>query len=109
MHQVSKPVRISDYLHAELERLAERENRSLANMVQVLLEQAIKLENATGAIPPRSGAGGSGVDRSATKPARVEPPALDTNPRELPGRPLGPISEKSFTPDWKPVSTKKKR
>lgn len=40
---MSKSVRIADYLHAEIERLAAAEKRSLANMVQVLLEQALQL------------------------------------------------------------------
>jgi hypothetical protein len=42
---MSKPVRLPDYLHTEIERLAKAERRSLANMVQVLLEQALQLGN----------------------------------------------------------------
>ena len=41
---VSKPVRLADYLYAQVEELAAAEKRSLANMVQVLLEQALKLQ-----------------------------------------------------------------
>lgn len=43
---MSKPVRLPDYLHAEVERLAALEKRSLANMVQVLLEQALTMERS---------------------------------------------------------------
>ncbi len=41
---MSKSVRLKDYLAAELERIAERENRSLTNLVNHLLEQAIEIE-----------------------------------------------------------------
>ena len=41
---MSKPVRLADYLYAQVEELAAAEKRSLANMVQVLLEQALKIE-----------------------------------------------------------------
>ena len=44
---MSKPVRISDYLAAELEEIAKRENRSLANLVQHLLTQALAAEERT--------------------------------------------------------------
>jgi hypothetical protein len=40
---MSKSVRLPDYLAAEVERLAGEEKRSLANMVQVLLEQALRI------------------------------------------------------------------
>jgi acyl dehydratase len=42
---MSKPVRLPDYLHAEVERLAKEERRSLANMVAVLLEQALRMDD----------------------------------------------------------------
>ena len=41
---MSKPVRLPDFLYAEVERLAKEERRSLANMVRVLLEQAIAMD-----------------------------------------------------------------
>ena len=41
---MSKSIRISDYLYAEVERLASEEKRSLANMVAVLLEQALRMK-----------------------------------------------------------------
>jgi hypothetical protein len=41
---MAKSVRLSDYLYEEVERLARAEKRSLANMVKVLLEQALSLE-----------------------------------------------------------------
>ena len=42
---MSKPVRISDYLATQLEEIAVRENRSLANLVQHLLIQALAMDN----------------------------------------------------------------
>ena len=39
---MSRPVRLPDYLADEVERLAAEEKRSLANMVAVLLEQALR-------------------------------------------------------------------
>jgi hypothetical protein len=47
---MSKAVRIRDHLHAELERLAKEEKRSLTNMVEVLLEQALRLPDKY--VPP---------------------------------------------------------
>jgi predicted DNA-binding ribbon-helix-helix protein len=43
---VSKSVRLKDYLADELEKIAARENRSLTNLVNHLLEQAIEMERA---------------------------------------------------------------
>jgi predicted transcriptional regulator len=43
---MAKSVRLSDYLYTEIERLARAEKRSLANMVKVLLEQALGMERA---------------------------------------------------------------
>ena len=52
---MSKSVRLADYLYAQVEELAAAEKRSLANMVQVLLEQALKMEthNVTADSQPR--------------------------------------------------------
>lgn len=41
---MSKPVRLPEYLYAEIQKLAAQEKRSLANMVQVLLDQALALD-----------------------------------------------------------------
>ena len=43
---MSKSVRLKDHLVAEVERLAREERRSLAQMVEILLEQALRLEVA---------------------------------------------------------------
>ena len=57
---MSKPVRLKNHLAAELERIAARENRSLANLVNHLLEQAIGLsereENSPGVATDPGGA-----------------------------------------------------
>ena len=45
---MSKSVRLKEYLAAELERIAARENRSLANLVNHLLEQAVEMERRKG-------------------------------------------------------------
>jgi len=44
LRDMAKSVRLSDYLYEEVERLARAEKRSLANMVKVLLEQALGME-----------------------------------------------------------------
>lgn len=41
---MSRSVRLPEYLALEVERLAGEEKRSLANMVQVLLEQALRFD-----------------------------------------------------------------
>ena len=74
---MSKPVRLPDYLHAEIERLAAAEKRSLANMVQVLLEQALKFESS-GAAVGKIAASGSAENHSEEQggtdpPSRVRP------------------------------------
>ena len=43
LRDMAKSVRLSDYLYEEVERLARAEKRSLANMLKVLLEQALQL------------------------------------------------------------------
>lgn len=40
----SKTVRLKDHLVAEVERLAKEERRSLTNMVEILLEQALRMD-----------------------------------------------------------------
>jgi len=47
LRDMAKSVRLSDYLYEEVERLARAEKRSLANMVKVLLEQALGMERAS--------------------------------------------------------------
>ena len=46
LRDMAKSVRLSDYLYEEIERLARAEKRSLANMVKVLLEQALALPDS---------------------------------------------------------------
>lgn len=41
---MSKSVRLKEHLAVELERIAARENRSLTNLVNTLLKQAIELD-----------------------------------------------------------------
>lgn len=55
---MSKSVRLKEHLAAEVERLAQQERRSLASMVELLLEQALKLpEWAGGSFTVRSEGG----------------------------------------------------
>ena len=87
---MSKPVRLPDYLHAEVERLAKEERRSLANMVEILLEQALRLES-----------GGFGRIMDGDEPVGVVIPTLDADsqPRDIPVR-TAP-SDQHFKPDFK--------
>lgn len=65
---MSKSIRLKQHLVVELERLAVEEKRSLANMVEVLLEQALRMDEQPISVPlvvP----GGSG---SVSSTARVE-------------------------------------
>ena len=98
---MSKSIRISDYLAAEVERLAASEKRSLANMVQVLLEQALQLPEHFN--QPKIG--------PATKEPRVaveaptdgtlSPPiSADAQPRDIPSRTVAP-ADPHFKPDFK--------
>ena len=73
---MSKPVRIYDATYAEIEELARADRRSVANMVQLLLEQALALRpvlterEKTTPLHPDAGApvldGSSGPSRSAS-------------------------------------------
>ena len=70
---MSKPVRLPDYLYEEVQRLASEEKRSLANMVQVLLEQALKMDKL----------------------------AADAQPRNVTARTIAPPADDHFKPDFK--------
>ena len=73
---MSKSVRLADYLYAQVEELAAQEKRSLANMVQVLLEQALKMDHApVTKVSPAP----SGEMQSSTTP-RNERVAASLNP-----------------------------
>jgi hypothetical protein len=72
---MSKPVRISDYLAAELQKIADQENRSLANLVQHLLTQALQM------------------------PERYEPPVVTVSP-EMKAE-IDSLPERPFKPDFK--------
>ena len=43
---MSRSVRLREHLAGEVERLAKQERRSLASMVEILLEQALAIESA---------------------------------------------------------------
>lgn len=101
---MSKPVRIKDYLAAELEKIAARENRSLHNLVNHLLEQAIELEGRRArAEPPapdpalRKQLTADGAQVSADSQAR------DVQSRTL----VPPPVQDTFKPDPKPERKKK--
>lgn len=90
---MSKSVRLPDYLAAEVERLAAEEKRSLANMVKVLLEQALNLERA-GAIRIMDGDAPVGI----VMPQSTE---TDAQPRDLPTRTVPQSADDHFKPDFK--------
>lgn len=95
-------MRLKEYLHAELEKIAARENRSLTNLVNHLLEQAVAIE---------SGAGLSGVDPGGSKRPHVEPPApvqADSQARDVAARTVEVQPVDHFRPDPKPAGKKKR-
>ena len=69
---MAKSVRLADYLYEEVERLARAEKRSLANMVKVLLEQALQLESSGAAVGDRTVSGSALVTPSG-EPERAAP------------------------------------
>lgn len=89
---MSKSVRLKDYLAAELEEMAERENRSLANLVEHLLTQAIEMEKRASR---RVGASG-GTPESQTTGAISAPTNADAQPRDAERRTIVPNAGGSF-------------
>lgn len=91
---MSKPVRLKDYLAAELEKMAARENRSLANLVNHLLEQAIMMEGQVSTV-------------RHVRTQQVATPAVtnaDAESRDVRARTVEPGD---VQPDFKPERKKK--
>ena len=76
---MSKPVRLPEYLYEELQKLAVQEKRSLANMVAVLLEQALRMDD----------------EPITKKNVQTEPVYIETQTTTT------PRTERSFKPDFK--------
>ena len=88
---MSKPVRIYDATYAEIEQLAQADRRSVANMVQLLLEQALAL-HARQALRDGSDSGaavGESAVSGSARPSTREPERAAPDPH--------------FRPDPKPV------
>lgn len=103
---MSKSVRLKDYLADELERIAERENRSLANLVNTLLEQAIEMDQR--AITKVERMGNVEVQVSTTPAAERKLADADSQPRDVERRTIDvPPETGSFKPDFKPERKKK--
>ena len=47
---MSKAVRIREHLYAEVERLAKQERRSILGQLEILLEQALRIEGSGAAV-----------------------------------------------------------
>ena len=87
-------MRLKDYLADELEKIAARENRSLANLVNHLLEQAIALEGKV-----------SMVSNVRTQQVAVAPAVnADAESRDVRARTLEPGD---VQPDFKPERKKR--
>ena len=109
---MSKAVRIREHLHAEIERLARENRRTLIDQLELLLEQALRIEEGatvTGerrtAVSDTGGAAPSPGDQAA--PTGKEQEARVTTPFR-PGddalRP--PPSNDEVEPDFKPERKK---
>jgi len=72
LRDMAKSVRLADYLYEEVERLARAEKRSLANMVKVLLEQALQLESSGAAVGDVA-VSGAALTPTAGEPERAAP------------------------------------
>ena len=83
---MSKPVRIYDHTYAEIEELARADRRSVANMVQLLLEQALALRDGpdSGAAVGKLAVSGSARSPSSGEPERAAPEHFRPDPK--PGR-----------------------
>lgn len=92
---MSKSVRLKDYLAAELEEIAERENRSLANLVEHLLVQALDMVKRQ-----QRGNQASPVTATVTQ--------ADAQSRDVQARTVAaePVAD-HFRPDPKPAGKKK--
>lgn len=83
---MSRSVRLKEHLAAEVERLAKEERRSLAQMVELLLEQALAAESIA-------------LGREREMPATGKPRAAIEHPADGTWSP--PIGDDHFKPDFK--------
>ena len=107
---MSKTVRIADYLAEQVERLADQERRSLANMVQILLEQALAMTEGEGPISARldeAEIGRSTLQRSPSVSAMVhDAPYAEGEGNKGDGPKSGVATgadHTHFKPDFKPM------
>jgi hypothetical protein len=74
---VSKPVRIYDATYAEIEQLAQADRRSVANMVQLLLERGLETlrdgSDSGAASPKKVAFTRSAAEAEATAPEHFKP------------------------------------
>ena len=82
---MSKPVRISDFLAEELQAIADRENRSLANLVQHLLTQALAMDN----------------EPTTQTTVQTEPVYIRTDVTTTPANERSNVPDPHFKPDFK--------
>lgn len=72
---MSKAVRIREHLYAEIDALAKKERRSLISQIEVLLEQALKLNQEPNLIEVQGYVGGqpTGPKTMMPNPAKATP------------------------------------
>ena len=105
---MSRAVRIREHLHAEIERLARENRRTIIDQLELLLEQAIRLQDSEGATktgerrtePSDTGAAApSPDDQAAATGKEQEARAHSFRPGDDALRP--PLSDDHFRPDFK--------
>jgi hypothetical protein len=81
---MSKPVRIYDHTYAEIEELARADRRSVANMVQLLLERGLDVlrdGSDSGAAVGESAVSGSALTPHSGEPERAAPEHFRPDPK----------------------------
>ena len=87
---MSKAVRIREHLYAEIASLAKAEHRSLIAQLEVLLEQALRMESSGAAVGKLAGSGSA--------PKQGEDREVSSRPLDRPER---AAPEDHFKPDFK--------
>lgn len=105
---MTKSIRISEYLYEQIGRLAKKNRRPLINQLELLLEQALKMDSTSAARSTKAPAlgGQAGMTPQASAPEPVE---ADAQPRDVPNRTIEPVPyDRTFKPDFKQPPAKKK-
>jgi hypothetical protein len=87
---MSKAVRIREHLYDEIERLAKQERRSLISQLEVLLEQALRIESSASEVAQ---------SRAAGRPVVRATPTSSDSPEPVQAR--SSEADSHFKPDFK--------